>query len=395
MRRRLGRGRGGPGLLGTVARTAVIAGTASAVSGRVGAAQQAAAQQQQQAAAAQEQLRQMQLQAQIDAQVDARMAGTRRPHPRPRPRGPRSTSCTPSSPSSASCGRRACSPTPSSPSRRPGCSDDRCHRCGDARASAAGAAPPRRHRLPGRWQPHRLHRGRAEPAARRPRARAEVRGRRAQRHLRRRGVRAAGLDGAARRRPAHRPGPCSTGSGPTTPRPRPLDAAANAWLLWASTLQSTGLLPPVSPYDLPSTGLDQFRDAAHPPGRLRPRSSADPLGAQPAAARSAPSTCSPGSSAPSTAAASGSPPDMILASAAIPTLFPAVHIDGGTFWDGLFSQNPPVHELLDAAARRAVGDPDQPDGPRRRAAARCSTSPTGATSCPATSRSTRSCTASR
>ncbi|MBL8925244.1 MAG: SHOCT domain-containing protein [Pseudonocardia sp.] len=75
MRGRSGRGRGGPGLLGTVARTAVIAGTASAVSGRVGAAQQSAAQQQQQAAAAQEQLRQMQLQAQIDAQVDARMAG--------------------------------------------------------------------------------------------------------------------------------------------------------------------------------------------------------------------------------------------------------------------------------------------------------------------------------
>jgi putative oligomerization/nucleic acid binding protein len=75
MRRRLGRGRGGPGLLGTVARTAVVAGTASAVAGRVDAAQQASAQQRQQAAAAQEQLRQMQLQAQIDAQVDARMAG--------------------------------------------------------------------------------------------------------------------------------------------------------------------------------------------------------------------------------------------------------------------------------------------------------------------------------
>ena len=40
---------------------------------------------------------------------------------------------------------------------------------------------------------------------------------------------------------------------------------------------------------------------------------------------------------------------MILASAAIPNVFPAVHTDGGTFWDGLFSQNPPVHELLDAA----------------------------------------------
>jgi Short C-terminal domain len=75
MRGRFGRGRGGPGLLGTVARTAVIAGTASAVSGRVGAAQQAKAQQQQQAAAAEEQQRQMELQAQIDAQVNARMAG--------------------------------------------------------------------------------------------------------------------------------------------------------------------------------------------------------------------------------------------------------------------------------------------------------------------------------
>jgi hypothetical protein len=41
MRRGRGRGRGGPSLLGTAARTAVIAGTATAVSGRVGAAQQA------------------------------------------------------------------------------------------------------------------------------------------------------------------------------------------------------------------------------------------------------------------------------------------------------------------------------------------------------------------
>jgi NTE family protein len=39
---------------------------------------------------------------------------------------------------------------------------------------------------------------------------------------------------------------------------------------------------------------------------------------------------------------------MILASAAIPTLFKAVHTDGGVYWDGLFSQNPPVRELPDA-----------------------------------------------
>jgi hypothetical protein len=69
MRRRLGRGRGGPGLLGTVARTAVIAGTASAVGGRVGAGQEAAARRDHQAAADREQLREMQLQARVDAQV--------------------------------------------------------------------------------------------------------------------------------------------------------------------------------------------------------------------------------------------------------------------------------------------------------------------------------------
>jgi NTE family protein len=39
--------------------------------------------------------------------------------------------------------------------------------------------------------------------------------------------------------------------------------------------------------------------------------------------------------------------DMILASAAIPTLFRATHVDGHVYWDGLFSQNPPVRELPD------------------------------------------------
>jgi len=39
--------------------------------------------------------------------------------------------------------------------------------------------------------------------------------------------------------------------------------------------------------------------------------------------------------------------DTILASAAIPTLFRAVQVDDGTYWDGLFSQNPPVRELVD------------------------------------------------
>ena len=86
MRRRLGRGRGGPGLLGTMARTAVVAGTAQAVAGRVGQAQQAAAHREQQAAAAQDQLRQVQMQAQVDAQVaDALRAQSVPPAPAPAP----------------------------------------------------------------------------------------------------------------------------------------------------------------------------------------------------------------------------------------------------------------------------------------------------------------------
>jgi len=38
--------------------------------------------------------------------------------------------------------------------------------------------------------------------------------------------------------------------------------------------------------------------------------------------------------------------DAMLASTAIPNLFRAVRINGGTYWDGLFSQNPPAREFL-------------------------------------------------
>jgi NTE family protein len=39
--------------------------------------------------------------------------------------------------------------------------------------------------------------------------------------------------------------------------------------------------------------------------------------------------------------------DMVLASAAIPNLFRAVRVGDGTYWDGLFSHNPPIRELVD------------------------------------------------
>ena len=48
----------------------------------------------------------------------------------------------------------------------------------------------------------------------------------------------------------------------------------------------------------------------------------------------------------------------ILASCAVPTIFPAVEIDGEYYWDGLFSDNPPLDELIRPAW---VGEGNIPD----------------------------------
>jgi NTE family protein len=42
--------------------------------------------------------------------------------------------------------------------------------------------------------------------------------------------------------------------------------------------------------------------------------------------------------------------DALLASAAIPTLFPAARVDGHAYWDGIFSNNPPIFAFLQRAA---------------------------------------------
>jgi NTE family protein len=45
-------------------------------------------------------------------------------------------------------------------------------------------------------------------------------------------------------------------------------------------------------------------------------------------------------------------PQAVLASAAVPNLFEAVEIDGHYHWDGLFSQNPPIDDLMTVEAAR-------------------------------------------
>jgi NTE family protein len=48
----------------------------------------------------------------------------------------------------------------------------------------------------------------------------------------------------------------------------------------------------------------------------------------------------------------------ILASCCVPSIFPAVMIDGHAYWDGLFSDNPPIQELI---RPRTVGLENLPD----------------------------------
>lgn len=50
--------------------------------------------------------------------------------------------------------------------------------------------------------------------------------------------------------------------------------------------------------------------------------------------------------------------DMILASAAVPSISKAVEVDNRAYWDGLFSDNPPTDELVD---REQVGEHRLPD----------------------------------
>ena len=124
----------------------------------------------------------------------------------------------------------------------------------------------------------------------------------------------------------------------------PVERLGNAVLVGAGLAQSLGLAPPLSPYFVPFDGRDELRrllrrhvdfdaltvdtDARHP--RLV-------LGA--VDVRS-------GAFRAFDSRRDRITPDVVIASAAIPTLFRAVHVEGGVYWDGLFSQNPPVAPLL-------------------------------------------------
>jgi NTE family protein len=127
----------------------------------------------------------------------------------------------------------------------------------------------------------------------------------------------------------------------------PHEQIMNNWILWASTLQNFVATPVVSPYYNPfaTLGLEEFR------GMLERRVDFEKVAVQPEGSYSvllvgAVDVLS-GQFKAFHSRRDGISAETILASAAIPTLFKSVRFAGGTYWDGLFSQNPPVKELTD------------------------------------------------
>ena len=122
----------------------------------------------------------------------------------------------------------------------------------------------------------------------------------------------------------------------------------NSWLLWASQLQNFITMPAISPYHnyFSVSAIEEFK-------RMLERRvdfgeiEVQPEDSSPVLLVGAVDVLS-GEFRTFNSRRDGITPETILASAAIPTLFRSVRLDdGGTYWDGLFSQNPPVRELTD------------------------------------------------
>jgi NTE family protein len=127
----------------------------------------------------------------------------------------------------------------------------------------------------------------------------------------------------------------------------PLERLVNAWVVWAARLEHLVVLPAVSPYDTYASvsALEEFRRMLERRVDFT-RLAAKADGSRPMLLVGAVDVRS-GEFKAFNSRREAITADMILASAAIPTLFRSVRVQGGTYWDGLFSQNPPVRELVD------------------------------------------------
>lgn len=123
----------------------------------------------------------------------------------------------------------------------------------------------------------------------------------------------------------------------------PWDRVLNQVVLATQALRDLMVLPEISPYQLPAWGGDRLRDILDKYFDFedlralarRPGAPALQIGAVEVLSGHFELFTGPDLSV-----------ECLLASAAIPELFRAVAVPGrGVFWDGLFSQNPPIHDL--------------------------------------------------
>jgi NTE family protein len=129
------------------------------------------------------------------------------------------------------------------------------------------------------------------------------------------------------------------------------DRVLNSFVVGASWLENTGLpVPRISPYDVPGPEIGKteiretlerhidFDDVPDLCGREAPELVVG--------------TVDINAGEFETFTNEAVTPEAILASAAVPSLFEAVEINGHYHWDGLFSQNPPIDDLMTIDADR-------------------------------------------
>lgn len=125
-----------------------------------------------------------------------------------------------------------------------------------------------------------------------------------------------------------------------------LEAFLNHSIQMAIYLRSVVALPEVTPYAFPSWSQEQLRAMLQ---RRVDFGEARDLAARPGVPGLVVGAVDVRAGAFTTFPGTQIRVESILASAAVPDLFPAVKLDGHDYWDGLFAQNPPVRELTEFA----------------------------------------------
>jgi NTE family protein len=125
----------------------------------------------------------------------------------------------------------------------------------------------------------------------------------------------------------------------------PWDQIANHALMSVMTARDLMVLPEVSPYHVPPWGEEYFRQVLN---QFFDFDELRVLAARPEAPVLQIGAVEVLSGHFELFSGKELSVECLLASAAIPELFRAVPVPGrGVFWDGLFSQNPPIHDLIE------------------------------------------------